>query len=266
MEKNELKPILEALIFASEDPITVSGLSLLLQEAGVEKGEVDAALQELKQDYNDNPAKGLFLREVAGGYQFITKPDLANWVLKLNVSKPRSLSQAALETLAVIAYRQPAVRSELEQIRGVDSGGVLKTLLERGLIKIMGRREEAGQPLIYGTTPAFLELFHLNNLSELPSMKEIEQLVENQQQTAIQEELPETFETDFVDQPLAQFSGEEAINEEEALVDLEARLTNLKKLEKEMFPKEEAAPATAETTEAAEEPAIISPLDTPSTE
>ncbi|OGQ47157.1 MAG: SMC-Scp complex subunit ScpB [Deltaproteobacteria bacterium RIFCSPLOWO2_02_FULL_46_8] len=263
MEKQELKPILEALIFASEDPITISGLCLLLQETGVEKGEVDVALQELKQDYNDNPARGLFLREVGGGYQFITKPDLANWVLKLNVSKPRSLSQAALETLAVIAYRQPAVRSELEQIRGVDSGGVLKTLLERGLIKIMGRREEAGQPLIYGTTPAFLELFHLNNLSELPSMKEIEQLVENQQ-TAVQGELPITEETDFVDQPLAQFSGEESINEEEALVDLETRLTNLKKLEKEMFPKEEAAPATAEATE--EPLATVSPLDTPTTE
>ncbi|MBI5299612.1 MAG: SMC-Scp complex subunit ScpB [Deltaproteobacteria bacterium] len=263
MEKHELKPVLEALIFASEDPITVSGLSLLLQEAGVEKGEIDAVLQELKQDYNENPTKGLFLREVAGGYQFITKPDLANWVLKLNVSKPRSLSQAALETLAVIAYRQPAVRSELEQIRGVDSGGVLKTLLERGLIKIMGRREEAGQPLIYGTTPAFLELFHLNNLSELPSMKEIEQLVENQQ-APVQGELPITEETDFVDQPLAQFSGEEAINEEEALVDLETRLTNLKKLEKEMFPKEEAAPATAEATE--EAVATVSPLDTPTTE
>lgn len=262
MDHHELKPILEALIFASEEPISVAGLALVLQEAGVEKKSLEAAMEELKQDYNDTPSRGVFLREVAGGYQFTTKPDLASWVLKLNVSKPKSLSHAALETLAVIAYRQPVVRSDIEQIRGVDSGGVFKTLLERGLIKILGRREEAGQPLIYGTTPAFLELFHLNNLEELPSMKEIEQLVENRnQEAAAKEAAPSLAEeaTDFVDQPLAQFSSEEILNEEEALGDLEERLSKLKKLEKEVFPKEAAV---SETPEVAEEPAAASPLDT----
>ncbi|OGQ05409.1 MAG: SMC-Scp complex subunit ScpB [Deltaproteobacteria bacterium RIFCSPLOWO2_01_44_7] len=252
MEIKELKPILESLIFASEDPLSASGLTLILQEAGVDKDQVELALKELAQEYNENEWRGLLLREVGGGYQFVTKPTFANWLQKLNVSKPKSLTQASLETLAIVAYRQPLVRSELEAIRGVDSGAVLKTLLERGFIKILGRREEAGQPLIYGTTQAFLELFHLNNLEELPSMKEIEQLVDNQQTETKSDEVETTTEEDWVDGGIQDVSSLSFVeggtgDDTQALADLEDSIKELRQLEKEIFPKEEASEGQPQT-------------------
>ncbi|MDO8527935.1 MAG: SMC-Scp complex subunit ScpB [Deltaproteobacteria bacterium] len=275
METNELKPILEAMIFASEEPLTVNAMTLVLSEAGVEKDQVKAALEELVRDLNDNAEKGLLLREVGGGFQMVTKPTMASWVQKLNVAKPRSLSQASLETLAIIAYRQPLIRSEVEAIRGVDSGGVLKTLLERGLIKILGRKEDVGQPLIYGTTAAFLELFHINHLEELPSMKEIEELVESQNQLSQSDIAEEGTETELVwtESAVGIAEGEAGLSliaeegdESGALADLENSLKELKALEKEMFPKEVSAegvteqPADAEaapvTADASNEPEL----------
>lgn len=245
MEINELKPILESMIFASEEPLTLNAIALVFQETGIEKKKLEEALEALAKDYNDDASKGLMLRQVSGGWQFATKQTVAVWIQKLNVSKPRSLSQPALETLSVIAYRQPVIRSEIETIRGVDTGGVLKTLLERGLIKIMGRKEEAGQPLIYGTTPAFLELFHLNRLEELPSMKEIEQMLETQQVAEHEESqvfaVEPEWETDSASDQAASFGLMEAGDEGNALVDLENSLKDLRRLEKEMFPKEETA-------------------------
>lgn len=239
MEPQTLKSILEALIFASEEPIGLATLCTIIE--GADKGEIQAALAELTADYNDNDAKGLMLREVGGAWQFVTKPSAAAFVDKLNVDKPKTLSQAALETMSIIAYRQPVVRSEIEQIRGVDSGGVLKTLLERGYIKIVGRREEAGQPLIYGTTGAFLELFHLTSLEELPSMKEVEQIVEESQRAKESAAEPAA--------PPPEDLGEEGAEtmdlasagtaEDEALMELEGSIKNLRKIEREIFPKEE---------------------------
>ena len=246
MEINELKPILEAMIFASEEPLTLNAIALVFQETGIEKKKLEEALEALAKDYNEDAAKGLMLRQVSGGWQFATKPALSVWMQKLSVAKPKSLSQPALETLAVIAYRQPVIRSEIETIRGVDTGGVLKTLLERGLIKIMGRKEEAGLPLIYGTTPAFLELFHLNRLDELPSMKEIEQMVEAQQ-TAAEGEEPQApgveteWEVDEASEGAAPLGLVGGVDDGEALNDLENSMKELRRLEKEMFPKEEAA-------------------------
>ena len=247
METRDLKPILEALIFASEEAISSNSLTLVLGEAGVEKSQVEAALQELAQDYNDNAEKGLLLREVGGAYQFVTKPVAASWIQKLNVAKPKSLTQPSLETLAIIAYRQPLVRAEVEAIRGVDSGGVLKTLLERGLIKILGRRDEVGQPLIYGTTPAFLELFHLQNLEELPSLKEIEQMIEDQNTKgeSAETEGSTTSEAQWEVEGVSESSSLDFLgevgDEGEALADLENKMKELKTLEKELFPKEEGA-------------------------
>jgi segregation and condensation protein B len=114
------------------------------------------------------------LTEIAGGYQFRTKPLWAGWVNRLKKTKAVRLSQAALETLAIVAYRQPIIRPAIEEIRGVDSGSVLHTLLEKGLIKIMGRKDLPGRPIVYGTTKAFLELFSLNTLSDLPTLREIQ--------------------------------------------------------------------------------------------
>lgn len=263
MEINELKPILEAMIFAAEDPLSLNAIALVFQETGIEKKRIEEALEVLAKDYNEDAAKGLMLRQASGGWQFATKPDLAVWMQKLNVAKPKTLSQPALETLAVIAYRQPVIRSEIETIRGVDTGGVLKTLLERGLIKIMGRKEEAGLPLIYGTTPAFLELFHLNRLDELPSMKEIEQMVEAEA-TAAEGEAPQVpgveteWEVDEVLEGAAPLGLVGGGDDGEALVDLENSLKELRRLEKEMFPKEEtAAPETTAEGALEESPAVV---------
>ncbi|MDP2599542.1 MAG: SMC-Scp complex subunit ScpB [Deltaproteobacteria bacterium] len=265
MEINELKPILESMIFASEEPLTLNAITLVFQETGIEKKKLEEALESLAKDYNDDAVKGLMLRQVSGGWQFATKQTVADWIQKLNIAKPRSLSHPALETLAVIAYRQPVIRSEIETIRGVDTGGVLKTLLERGLIKIMGRKEEAGQPLIYGTTPAFLELFHLNRLEELPSMKEIEQMVEATAPAAEGEELQvpgveAEWEVDEVLEGAAPLGLVGGADDGEALNDLENSIKELRRLEKEMFPKEEGAAVEGAPEGTLEEsPATVQP-------
>ncbi len=267
MESNELKPIVEAMIFASEEPLSLNAILLVFQETGIEKKKIQEALESLTQDYQNDAAKGLLLRAVDGAYQFVTKPSVATWVQKLNLSKPKSLSQAALETLAMVAYRQPIIRSEIETIRGVDSGGVLKTLLERGLIKIMGRKEEAGQPLIYGTTLAFLELFHLKNLEELPSMKEIEQMVEEQQKSgeAVSDQpLTDVDESAWPTEEILEGAAPLDLignaDEGDALNDLEENLKSLRQLEKEIFPKEQTAAATETAPE--ESPATTQPEGT----
>ena len=118
------------------------------------------------------------LREIAGGYQFRTRPDLAVWIAKMKAGRPAALTAAALETLAVVAYRQPVVKAEVDRLRGVDAGRPLRTLLERRLIRILGRKDVPGKPMIYGTTKKFLEVFGLKDLSELPTLGELKDLTE----------------------------------------------------------------------------------------
>jgi segregation and condensation protein B len=134
---------------------------------------VAAALDELQADYAH---RGIRLSEVAGGWQFHSSPDSALWVGKQMSAKPVRLSRAALETLAIVAYRQPITRPEVEQIRGVDSGNVVKFLLERKLVRILGKKEEAGRPILYGTSRDFLEFFHLKDLRDLPTLREFHEL------------------------------------------------------------------------------------------
>jgi segregation and condensation protein B len=171
MDASEIKPVLESLIFVSESPIRLETLIELLPESGEEA--ILAGIQQIKEDFGDL-SRGLELVEVAGGFQFRTKPRWAEWVNRLKKVKAVKLSQSALETLAIIAYRQPVIRPAIEEIRGVDSGWVLRTLLERDLIKIVGRKDIPGRPIVYGTTQTFLELFGLDSLSGLPSLKEIQ--------------------------------------------------------------------------------------------
>lgn len=263
MQTCQLKTILEALIFAAEEPIGLVALTGLVEDLRAGRAEVQEAIDQLLLDYQEEAGRGIFLREVAGGFQFATRLGVAPWVAKLNAAKPKSLSQAGLETLAIIAYRQPMVRSEVEAIRGVDSGGVLKTLLERGLLKILGRREEAGQPLVYGTTTAFLELFHLNSLEELPSMREIEQLTQTQKAEGLAENASdgesvpkENPESQLQEETLEVVSEVVTQEDNEALVELEESLKDLRKLEKEFFPKEEPAVAEGESSIKTEEPHI----------
>ncbi len=166
----ELKAILEALIFASPEPLTLKQMLKLLDAEPRE--EVQAALESLKQDY-ERPG-GLQLVEVAGGYQIVTRPDLHEWVRRLfHERTTQKLSVQALETLAVIAYRQPVTALEITEIRGVNTSGVLNTLLERGLIKIAGRKQVVGRPFMYATTKEFLIRFGLNDLSDLPKVEDM---------------------------------------------------------------------------------------------
>jgi segregation and condensation protein B len=171
MDDFEIKSLLESLFFVSDSPIRLETLVEILPESSQEA--ILEGIHEIQMDY-ENPSRGIELAEIAGGYQIRTKPRWAEWVNRLKKAKAVKLSQAALESLAIIAYRQPIIRPAIEEIRGVDSGSVLHTLLEKGLIKTMGRKDLPGRPIVYGTTKTFLELFSLNTLSDLPSLKEIQ--------------------------------------------------------------------------------------------
>ena len=168
---DHLKPIVEAIIFASPEPVTPKTLYKLLEEEPRE--DVDAALAAVRADY-DRPG-GLQLVEVAGGYQIVTRPELHEWVRKLFHERTTSkLSVQALETLAVIAYKQPVTAAEIAEIRGVtSSGGVLSTLIDRRLIKTVGRKQVVGRPFMYATTREFLDRFGLKDLSDLPKVEEM---------------------------------------------------------------------------------------------
>jgi segregation and condensation protein B len=166
----ELKAIVEALIFASPDPLTPKAIFKLLDNEP--KDEVLAAIAELKKDYDLRG--GLQLVEVAGGYQIVTRPDLHEWVRRLfHERSTQKLSVQALETLAVVAYKQPITALEITEIRGVNTAGVLNTLLERHLIKIVGRKQVVGRPFLYATTKEFLIRFGLNDLGDLPKVEDM---------------------------------------------------------------------------------------------
>jgi segregation and condensation protein B len=165
-----LKAILEALIFASPEPLTLKAMCKLVD--GETKEDVQAALTELKADY-ERPG-GLQLVDVAGGYQIVTRPELHEWVRRLfHERSTQKLSVQALETLAVIAYKQPITALEVGEIRGVNTSGVLNTLLERHLVKIVGRKNVVGRPFLYGTTRDFLIRFGLNDLNDLPKVEDM---------------------------------------------------------------------------------------------
>jgi segregation and condensation protein B len=171
MNHFDIKPILESILFVSDAPIRLETLVEILPESN--KEEILEGIGRIRTEYEDN-SKGVELVEIGSGYQFRTKPRWAEWINRLKKAKTVKLSRSALETLAIIAYRQPIIRPAIEEIRGVDSGWVLRTLLEKGLVKMMGRKDLPGRPMIYGTTKAFLELFSLNTLADLPTLKEVQ--------------------------------------------------------------------------------------------
>lgn len=165
------KAIVEALLFAAEEPLPASRLASILEEAT--PGAIDDIVAGLNADYLRG-GRAFRISEVAGGYRLHTRPEFALWIRLLQRAARPRLSQAALETLSIVAYRQPVARTELEAIRGVNVDGVLKTLVERDLVRIAGRGEGLGRPLLYATTPHFLEYFGLPDLDALPRPEEIE--------------------------------------------------------------------------------------------
>ena len=181
-----LKYIIESLLFVSETPLTMEQLKRILED--IDTTAIKDAIGQLAMEHEQRDG-GFVLREVAGGYQFRTQERFNEWIKRLVKPNAPRLSKAALETLAIIAYNQPIIRSDIEHIRGVDSGGVIRMLMERKLIRVLGRKEIPGRPLIYATTKHFLEVFELKDLKDLPTPKEIEELSKSRL-----EDLPENTE------------------------------------------------------------------------
>lgn len=172
---SELPSILESLIFTTDSALSTDRLCELLHE--YERDEIKSALAELLAHYQEREG-GFELVEVAGGWQFRTRSEFHAYITRHIKTRTAKFSQSALETLAIIAYRQPITRAEVEHLRGVDCGGVLKSLLEKHLVRILGKKDIPGRPLIYGTSKEFLEIFGLKDLKSLPTLKEIQALDE----------------------------------------------------------------------------------------
>lgn len=167
VDGQSVKDAVEALLFASGEPVTLQELVAALDVEDAEA--VRVALHAIAQE---KMGRGVQLVRVAGAWQLRTDPRFADAVLRLRGGKPQRMSRSALETLSIVAYRQPVIRSEIDELRGVNSGGVLKSLLDRGYIRVVGRRDLPGRPLEYGTSRLFLEMFGLNHLADLPTLKE----------------------------------------------------------------------------------------------
>lgn len=183
IELAKIKPIVEALIFASDLPLAENRIKNIIEELTIK--QIQEIVEQLNIDYEqDNRA--FQIKKIGGGFQFVTRPEFSNYIKKYYKGRSKSrLSRAGLETLAIIAFKQPISRPEIDGIRGVNSDGVVKTLLERSLIQISGRSDNVGHALLYGTTHEFLSYFGVNDVSELPKPKEIEELLGSGQ-----EELP----------------------------------------------------------------------------
>ena len=174
---------LESILFVSPDPVSVRRLARIL---GVEGARIRELLGELVRHYEN---RGIVLQEISGGFQFRSHPDNAAVIRHVFRLRPLRMSRAAMETLSIVAYRQPVTRVDVEAIRGVDCGGTLKYLFEKELIRVIGRKEEPGRPIIYGTSSRFLELFGLKALSDLPALHEFSELWD-EHQAIVEEEEP----------------------------------------------------------------------------
>lgn len=163
---NHGKAILEAILLASPDPLTLKRIAEVM---GLDERDASILVEDLRKEYQQ-PGRGLYLQELAGGWVLTTRPEYAEWVEKLLQPKGKGLSHAALETLAIIAYRQPVTRAEIEGVRGVKADRALETLMERKLVREVGRKEGPGRPMLYGTTREFLQYFGLKEISDLPPL------------------------------------------------------------------------------------------------
>ena len=210
IDARELKAILEAILFVSPEPVPVARLISIV--GTVSKAEVVQALEILRHDL-EQQGRGIQLVQVAGGYRLVTKQEYGLWLKRMEKAKAvQKLSRSALESLAIIAYKQPLVRAEIEEIRGVETSGVLRTLCERKLVRIVGRKDVPGRPIMYGTTKFFLEHFGLQDLSQLPPLREFKELGESEQALLpIEDETPEAIETS---QPA--YSGELPLTSDQA--------------------------------------------------
>ena len=184
MEPTERRRIIEVLLLASPEPLTTQRIARIVPDLSVR--ELGVEIDALNAEY-DSTGRAFRIEEIGGGYQLRTLPELAPWLAELQPAPPLRLSRPALETLAIVAYKQPLTRAEIEQVRGVDVGAVLRSLLERRLVRIAGHREVPGRPILYATTRRFLEVFGLAELADLPTLREIEELLRERAAEAVEE-------------------------------------------------------------------------------
>jgi segregation and condensation protein B len=210
MEREELKSIVENVLLAADQPINASELSKIFLD-GTDKGELQSILEELKEEYN---TRNLQIMEVADGYQLCTRHEFNDYIRKyLKLDRSTRLSQPSLDTLSIIAYKQPLTRQEVDDIRGVDSSGVMKTLLEKKVIGPAGRKKVPGRPIMYRTTQKFLEYFGLKDLSDLPTLEDLRDKVEGED-TPVQTQIE--FATSEASTPSTNENGPSAEGEEDA--------------------------------------------------
>lgn len=250
--ERELRGIVESLLFVSPEPLSVQRLVAIMGD--VTKSDVAQALRGLGEEL-EQEGRGVRLVEIAGGFRLVTKQEYATWIKRLDKTKSAAkLSRSALESLAIIAYKQPIVRSEIEEIRGVETSGVVRTLLERKLVRIVGRKEVPGRPIMYGTTKFFLEHFGLNDLTQLPPLREFTELGESDQSLLPMETMevamPTSAEEAVIDSTTEAILAlnEEASTQtdaEEAVVDLkveEAITLEIEAKSEDVFVEEESIP------------------------
>ena len=182
-----LKLIVEAMLYAAEKPLSAREVHSIIPDAKLP--DIKSALKVLQYEY-EAMGRSFTLKEVANGYQFRSRSEYGAYIMKMLQRSPNRLSNASMETLAIIAYKQPILRQEVERLRGVDVGGILRALLEKGLVRVMGRKNLPGRPLIYGTTKKFLEVFDLKDLESLPKLKEFKALGGQDETQSNQEEIP----------------------------------------------------------------------------
>ncbi|MDX1762731.1 MAG: SMC-Scp complex subunit ScpB [bacterium] len=183
MNEQECVKVLEGLIFASDTPLALQKIQEILEPNGLDRQAVKKGIADLAK-WLEETGSALQVVEMAGGYRLVTRKELGPWIRKLSRPKKVRLSPAALEVLAIIAYKQPVTTPEVEAIRGVNSSGVIKTLLERALIKVAGRMDAVGNPIMYATTREFLEYFGLRSLKDLPTLKEFQEILEEHEAAA----------------------------------------------------------------------------------
>ncbi len=196
MNERECVRVLEGLIFASETPLSLQQMHAILEPEGFDAKAIKKAVAELARMLEEN-GSALQVVEMAGGYRLVTRKELGPWIRKLVRPRKVRLSSASLEVLAIIAYKQPVTTPEVEAIRGVNSSGVMKTLLERNLIRVAGRMDAVGNPIMYATTREFLEYFGLRSLKDLPALKEFQEIIEERgEELQLMEEVDGTAEAD----------------------------------------------------------------------
>lgn len=246
----QIRNVLESVLFVAPAPLSIDQL---FETTGIAREKIAEGLEALQGERREG-VSGIVLHEVAGGWQLRTAPESADAVKRFLKVKPQRLTRAALETLALVAYRQPVTRPEIEDVRGVDSGAVLKALLERRLIKIVGKKEEVGRPILYGTTREFLEFFTLRDLGSLPTLREFHELTEESREIVEKEAPPKAEGTiaELSDPTFKQRLEESNAASEEALSKLEAAM--------------EAADTTSKTAAKILDPPAPPPAEVPAGE